>query len=114
KNYAALKDELLKSGLVVSVTRVSSPITEIWWHSPAPDWTGKPANAEMIVTGMGADVDLTKTLGIKLLQGKDFDGTPGDSASMLLNKAAAEAMNLKNPLGMEMRYGPQKFTVTGI
>jgi hypothetical protein len=33
---------------------------------------------------------------------------------MMLNKAAVEAMGLKNPLGMQMRYGPRAYTVTGI
>ena len=52
-------------------------------------------------------------MGIKILQGKDFSGTPSDSTSMLLNKAAVEAMGLKNPVGMQMRYG-RTFTVIGV
>ncbi|MEO6638701.1 MAG: FtsX-like permease family protein, partial [Ginsengibacter sp.] len=54
-----------------------------------------------------------KTMGIKMLKGKDFSGKPIDSSSMLLNKAAVEAMGLKNPLGMKMNYG-KDFTVIGI
>jgi ABC-type antimicrobial peptide transport system permease subunit len=52
-------------------------------------------------------------MGIKILQGKDFSGTPSDSATMLLNKIAVEAMGLKNPIGMQLRYG-KAFTVIGI
>jgi putative ABC transport system permease protein len=58
-------------------------------------------------------VDFTKTMGIKVLQGRDFNNTPGDTSVMLLNKAAVEAMKLKNPVGMEMKYG-RKFTVVGV
>jgi putative ABC transport system permease protein len=67
----------------------------------------------IIFTGLTADNDFTKTMGIKMLMGKDFSGTPVDSSSMLLNKAAVEAMNLKNPVGMKMHYG-KDYTVIGI
>jgi putative ABC transport system permease protein len=58
-------------------------------------------------------VDFTKTMGIKVLQGRDFNNTPGDTAVMLINKAAVEAMKLNNPIGMEMSYG-RKYTVAGV
>ena len=49
-----------------------------------------------------------------MLQGKDFSGLPSDSSSLLLNKAAVDIMGLKNPIGLQMRYGGKNFTVTGI
>jgi ABC-type antimicrobial peptide transport system permease subunit len=113
KNYAVIKQELLKSGIVAAVTRTSSPITDVWWKSPSPDYEGKHADVNIIFSGLVTDVDFTKTMGIKVLQGKDFAGTPSDSASMLLNKAAVEAMGVKNPIGMQMRYG-KNFTVIGV
>jgi len=113
KSYAAIKQDLLNTNLVSAVTRTSSPITEIWWKSGSPDYDGKAANGDIIFSGLNADVDFTKTMGIKIIQGRDFKQTPGDSAVMLLNKAAVEAMKLKNPVGMEMRYG-KKYTVAGV
>jgi len=114
KSFASIKNELLKSGLVQSVTRTSSPITEIWWRSPSPSWEGMPTDSKIIMSGIATDVDFTKTMGIKLLKGKDFLGTPADSSSMLLNKAAVDAMRLKNPVGTQMRYGPKTYTVIGV
>jgi len=114
KNYTVIKQELLESTLVSSVTKASSPITEVWWKSGAPDWNGKPADLSIIVSGIRTDVDFTKTMGIKMLSGHDFSGMPADSSSILLNKAAVEAMNLKNPLGMEMRFGDEKYNVIGV
>ncbi|MFD0793947.1 ABC transporter permease [Mucilaginibacter litoreus] len=114
KNYAAIKQDLFNSNMVSSVTRTSSPITEIWWKSPSPDYDGRPANADIIFSGLQTDVDFTKTMGTKVLMGRDFINTPGDSSVMLLNKAAVDAMNLKHPIGMVMRYGPRKYTVAGV
>jgi putative ABC transport system permease protein len=100
--------------MIESVTRTGSPITQIQWRSGPPDWDGKPADAMLIISCMSTDVDFTKTMGIKMLEGKDFSGLPIDSSSVILNKAAVEAMNLKNPMGMELRYNTQKYHVIGI
>ncbi|WP_295798780.1 ABC transporter permease [Mucilaginibacter sp.] len=114
KNFKAIKNDMLKSGLIKEVTRTSSPITDIWWRSPSPSYEGMPTDSKIIFSGIRTDVDFTATMGIKLLQGKDFAGTPSDSASMMLNKAAVEAMHVKNPVGMQMHYGQQKYTVIGV
>jgi ABC-type antimicrobial peptide transport system permease subunit len=113
KNYVAIKQELLNTNLVSSVTRTSAPITEVWWKSGSPDYDGKSGGA-IIFSGLTTDVDFTKTMGTKVLMGRDFNAMPGDSAVMLLNKAAVDAMNLKNPIGMVMRYGSRKYTVAGV
>ncbi|QEC65977.1 FtsX-like permease family protein [Panacibacter ginsenosidivorans] len=113
KSYDVIKQELLSTGLISNVTRTSSPITEVWWNTGAPDYDGKPANSQIIMGGLAVDVDFTKTMGIKMLQGRDFSGTPADSTSMILNKAAVDAMKLKNPVGMQMRYG-RNYTVIGV
>ncbi|MBL7742347.1 MAG: ABC transporter permease [Chitinophagaceae bacterium] len=113
-NFAVIKDELIKTGKISAVTRTLSPITDIWWKSPAPDWEGKPANADIIMAGLSTDIDFSKTMGVKILQGKDFSGMPSDSSAMLLNEAAVKAMGLQNPVGMLMRYGNRNYTVIGI
>lgn len=114
KNYTIIKEELLKTGMISAVTRTFSPITDVWWKSPAPHWDGQPADANIIVTGFSTDVDFAKTTGVKILQGKDFSGLPSDSSAMMLNKAAVVAMGLKNPIGTQMRDGHRTYTVTGV
>jgi ABC-type antimicrobial peptide transport system permease subunit len=113
KSFAAIKHDLLASGIITSVTRTSSPITAVWWNTGAPDYDGKPANAQIIMGGLGTDIDFAKTMGVKILQGHDFTGSPADSNSMMLNKAAVDAMKLKNPIGMQMRYG-RTYTIIGV
>jgi putative ABC transport system permease protein len=114
KNYTALKQDLLNTGLVASVTRSLSRPTEIWWHSPAPEWDEKPAGTEIVFSGQAVDKDYTRTLGVRLLEGKDFSGTAADTGTMMLNKAAVEAMHLRNPVGHLLRYGNQKYIVIGV
>ncbi|HEY6899694.1 MAG TPA: FtsX-like permease family protein, partial [Puia sp.] len=60
------------------------------------------------------DVDYTKTLGIKMLEGTSFTGSPADSGNMLLNKAAVDAMHLTHPIGSILRKGTRSYTVIGV
>ncbi|MEO8763763.1 MAG: ABC transporter permease [Ginsengibacter sp.] len=114
KNFEVIRQELIQTGMINAVTRMMSPITEVWWQSPSPEWAGKPANRNIIFNGLTTDKDFAKTMGIKMLQGHDFSGMPVDSSSMLLNKAAIEAMGLKNPIGMKMKYNGRAVIVIGV
>lgn len=114
KNYYAIKEDLLKTGMISAVTRTLSPITQIWWKSPGPDYDGKPSDQNIIFNGLAVDADFAKTMGIKMLAGNDFTGMPVDSGNMLLNKAAVDAMGLKNPVGKQMRRGNRAFTIIGV
>src|SRR5882724_2330845 len=62
KSYPALKQELLNTGMLHAVTRTLSPITDVWWKSPSPDWEGKPPDANIIFSGQSADADFSKTM----------------------------------------------------
>jgi putative ABC transport system permease protein len=114
KNYAVIKDELYKTGMISSVTRTSSPITAIWWKTGGPDYEGKRQDASIIFSAIATDVGFSKTFGIKVVEGKDFDGVAADTGHVMLNKAAVAAMGVKNPLGMKLRYGGTEYNVTGI
>jgi ABC-type antimicrobial peptide transport system permease subunit len=115
KNFYVLKEELLKTGAVEAVTRTSSPLTEIWWNNvPAPNWKGKPHGSTIEFTGLGVDVDFTKTTGLKILEGRDFSGLPVDSTAVIFNKTAIKAMGLKDPIGMQVQYGPENATIIGV
>ena len=114
KNFVVIKQELLETGMISGISRSLSPMTEIWWQSPSPEWEGKPSDVNIIVTGQNVDVDFTKTMGIKVIEGADFAGMPSDSSKLMLNQAAVEAMGLKDPIGMKMRFGGREYFVSGI
>ncbi|HSZ84834.1 MAG TPA: ABC transporter permease [Puia sp.] len=119
KHYELIRDELIKSGAAVSVTRSSGPITERWNSSSGYEWTGSTAadnRTEFI--NLGSDADLSKTAGLKILQGRDIDvyKYPSDTLALLLNEAAVKAMRLKNPVGQIIRRinYPEQWHVVGV
>ena len=114
-NFGVVKNEILKTGLFAAATRTSAPITDIWNYSPGPDWEGKPAGMNMLVAVMRTDIDFTKTMGIKMIAGRDFAaGSVADSATFIMNAAAAKLIGLKDPVGKEFTFAGKKYTLIGI
>jgi len=114
KNVEVIRNELLKTNMVSAVVRTSSPITEIWNFTPAPDWPGKPQDASLIMSAMRSEAGFGETIGTKMVMGRDLTNMPADTTAMLLNEAAVKAMGLKDPIGVQMRYGPRTYTVVGV
>jgi putative ABC transport system permease protein len=114
QHYKALKHELLQSGVVASVTRSNSAITEINSNNFL-GWPGKPEDQRVIFATIAADYDYTKTMGIKILEGRDFsEEFKSDTAAILVNKAALDIMNIKDPIGQQFDLWGGKRELIGI
>ncbi|WP_448701249.1 ABC transporter permease [Mucilaginibacter sp. AW1-3] len=106
KNYDALNNDLMQSGLVENVTRASAPVTEIYAHTSLDNWPGKNAGEESvnIVTIYGSETYF-KTLGMQLVEGHDFAPKfEPDTDHVILNEAAIKRMGLKDPIGKEIQW----------
>ncbi|MEQ8363698.1 MAG: ABC transporter permease [Cyclobacteriaceae bacterium] len=102
ENYDIVKQELLRTGVVEAVTRSNSPITEIWSNNFL-GWPGKPEELRVIFTTVATEYDYTKTMGIKMLMGRDFSEDFGsDSSAIIINKAGLDLMNLEDPIGTKL------------
>lgn len=114
KNFAALKTALLSSGAVASVTRSNSAITDINSNNFL-GWPGKPEDHRVIFVTIAADYDYSKTMGIKVLEGRDFsEDFKSDSAAILINKAGLDLMGLKEPIGTRLDLWGGKRELIGI
>ncbi|MFT3824509.1 MAG: ABC transporter permease [Chitinophagaceae bacterium] len=117
KNYTALKNDLMQSGYVENVTRASSPITNIYFHTIIEKWPGKTDDKENINIGaLGVSDNYFKTLGMQLIAGRDFnDNWAADTTSVIINEAAAKKMNLSQSIGQPIEWnGDQKVTIIGV
>jgi putative ABC transport system permease protein len=56
---------------------------------------------------MGFDEDMLGTYQLRLKDGNFFTGSAADSSNVLINAAAARAMNLKNPVGSTIRVNSE-------
>jgi ABC-type antimicrobial peptide transport system permease subunit len=102
QNYKSIKLELLNSGAVEAVTRANSEITNINSNNFL-GWPGKPEDLRVLFTTVVTEYDYTKTMGIKILEGRDFsEDFKSDTAAIVVNKAGLDLMNLKDPIGTEL------------
>jgi putative ABC transport system permease protein len=121
-NIIAFKQQLLNDNRVVNAT-ISSSVpgynggidgTQIY----AKDVADKGTRSEIHTNIFHVDDSYIPTLGIQLIKGRNFyQNAPGDSASVIINEAAARDLGWGNtdPLGKTIiRSGQHHFTVVGV
>jgi ABC-type antimicrobial peptide transport system permease subunit len=114
EQYEPLKNILLSSGAVESMTRSNSGVTNISSNNFLA-WPGKPEELKVIFSTITAEYDYTATMGIEMLQGRDFSRDfKSDSTAIIVNKAALDLMNLENPIGTELDLWGNKRTLVGV
>ncbi len=116
KNYPLIKEALLSSNAVNSVTRTMSPITENWSNSWGIEWKGKDPDDKTLVLRFSADDAVVKTLELQLALGRDFDlkKYPTDSTATILNEAAVIHMGFDDPIGQIVKDDDVDWHVIGV
>lgn len=106
-NYAALKNEVLQKGIIESMTTSTSPATNIYAHRDV-DWPGKYPGETVEMGGILVSDDYFKTLGMTIIEGRNFNGI-ADSSTTILNEAAVKRLRLKEPVvGQVIGTGMQR------
>jgi ABC-type antimicrobial peptide transport system permease subunit len=118
KNYAVIKTDLLNSGAVAAICKNSLGVTVDGRRQAGYIWEGSTQDQQnnLLFSRTGTDGDFVKTMGLKLLAGRDIDFAeyPADSASALLNETAVKEMGIKNPVGNYIKEGNQTYTIAGV
>jgi putative ABC transport system permease protein len=100
RNYPALRNDLLATHLVTSVTRSSSPIDELYSWTGIKSWSGQNPGESLGLAEVDIADDYFSTLGMPLKAGRGFSGNvAADTLKVILNEAAVRRMRYKNPLG---------------
>jgi putative ABC transport system permease protein len=113
QKYEIIKNDLLQKSLATSVTASSSPVTEIHEWS-MPRWQGQREDQMDFYGIVSVGHDYAATLSVGVRQGRGFDKAFNDSASMILNRAAVNHMELKDPIGEIVLLDGQAYTVVGV
>ena len=117
KHYESIRSELMSSGAVLAVSKSMSPITQQYSDGWGWQWTGSTQeDLKTDFVRMASDADFVKTMGTRLVEGRDIDvyKYPTDSSAMLLNEAAVKAMHLKNPVGTMVNADGGVWHVVGV
>lgn len=115
KHYDVMEQELLSSGAIVSMCKSNSPPSEIYSNNNGWEWkNSQPVEKTVIFSTIATEYNYTKTLGIKMVEGRDFSKDFADSNAVILNEAAVKRMGLKNPVGESLKWNGVNKTVIGV
>ncbi|MHA4809118.1 ABC transporter permease [Flavitalea flava] len=114
-HYTALREELLRSGLIGNVAASSMKLTG-FQNNNELYWRGKRADQESIFfRNVNVTRDFGRTARWTVLQGRDFSRDfPTDSSGMILNEASVKIIGIKNPVGETMKFYGKNYTVIGV
>jgi len=114
-HFAAVKDELVHDGVIVSMTESGSPTTSVWNSSSGFSWPKKDPNLSIDFGNVSVAWDYGKTVGWTIKEGRDFSKEFGsDSSAFIINEAAAHFMGLEKPIGETVTWFGTPFTVIGV
>lgn len=108
ENRQAFKEEVLKNSMMESGTLTGFLPVSGTWRSDSPWWAeGKdPKQTENLVSmqNWGVDYDYIKTLGMKMIDGRDFSiDFPSDSNAVIINETALRNLHFEgNPIGQKI------------
>jgi ABC-type lipoprotein release transport system permease subunit len=100
KQYTLFKQELLKQPGIKLVTQMTGSPVAIGNYQDAVDWEGKAPDYRPTFAIATVGYDFTKTMGVQLLEGRDFSiNFPTDATGFVINEAAAKKMGYAHPIG---------------
>ncbi|GAB2577621.1 ABC transporter permease [Spirosoma areae] len=115
KNFQTFRQELEKQPGIKSVTCSQSDPLEVGSSTQGVKWPGKDTTQLILFSQNAISYDYVKTMGIKLLDGRDFSPAfSTDTSNYLINEASARKMGYKSPVGKEMTMWDRKGKIIGL
>lgn len=111
---AILKDRLLKTHAISSLTYFSLGLNETGHSTFGIGWQGKDPNKTVLFNYRSVGYDFVQTIGTAMVAGRTFLPQFNDSSTLVLNEAAVKAMELKQPIGAVIRLWDKQLTVVGV
>lgn len=113
-NFETIRQELIRTNAAKSVCKSNSPVTSSF-SSNEVQWEGMPTGQRNSFTTIATEYDYTQTMGIKVLEGRDFSRDfKSDFSGVVINEAAVNFMGLKNPIGQKIKAIGMDLEIIGV
>jgi ABC-type antimicrobial peptide transport system permease subunit len=115
-HYDAAVAELLKQPGISGVTESGADIINNSSGSSDVDWDGKRADQQnFTIIQMPIERNFVQVMGMQLVEGTGFTGSPADSANFILNETAIKATGIKEPvIGKRLTFQGIKGVIAGV
>jgi len=113
-NFQTIRQELVRTGVVQSVCKSNSPVTSIFSTNEVT-WAGMNTDQRIAFSTIATEYDYAETMGIKMLEGRDFSRDfKSDSSAVVINQAAVDLMGMENPIGQTLTLFDGTYQIIGI
>jgi putative ABC transport system permease protein len=111
----ALRNELMRTGMVAGVAESSLPTTSFGYGN-SMEWEGQTEEQKYLnFHNVNITPEFGPTVGWTVLQGRDLSRDFGtDSSSMLINETALKAAGFKKPIGQRVTFYGKPYTIVGV
>lgn len=114
QHLEAIRTELLQTGMTENIALSSQSVTR-FNNNNSLDWEGKAPGQVAFFRNVDISPEFGKTVGWRVQQGRDFSRDFGlDSSGMLINEAAAKTMGFKDPIGRQVTFDGEKYSIIGV
>lgn len=116
KNYTAIKNELINSGIATSICASNTAVTNIRYEESGLKWAGMDPNLNTAFVLVHEGGDFIRTNGLTLLAGRDIDldRYAGDTLSCLVNEASLKVLGFKEPIGQVIIDEDKRWKIVGV
>jgi ABC-type antimicrobial peptide transport system permease subunit len=115
-HYDAAVAELLKQPGILGVTESGADIINNSSGSTDVDWDGKRVDQQSFtIIQMPIERNFLQVMGMQLVEGNGFTGSPADSANFILNETAIKETGIKEPvIGKRLTFHGIKGVIAGV
>jgi putative ABC transport system permease protein len=115
KNFESFRQALLSEPGIKSVSNSQASPLNYGSSTMGVTWPGKDTTQQLLFSVNPAGYDFVKTMGVELLDGRDFSKSFGtDTSNYLINEAAARKIGYKDPVGKELTMWGKKGKIIGL
>ena len=108
RDIDAIRAALTNHPGILGVSASSSPLDDAQSITTSIDWEGRPASMNnFVINQISVDRDFINVMGIELIAGTGFTGTPADSTNYILNETAARQIgaDVGTPISHQGKQG---------
>jgi putative ABC transport system permease protein len=116
ESFELLKAEILKSPAVRDVTGSGELPSAVYSNMSGVTWEGADPESDISFSMLNVDNDFVRTLGLELLEGRDFSKEhPADAETgIIINAKGCQVMGKTSVLGDRMTIGEDEYTIVGV
>jgi putative ABC transport system permease protein len=116
ESFDTLKAEILKSPAVKDVTASGELPSAVYSNTSGVTWDGADPESDISVSMLNVDNDFVRTIGLELLEGRDFskDHPTDAETGIIINAKGRQVMGKTNVAGDRLTIGEEDYTIVGV